>query len=171
MGAMVRFRDPATRIYDLAEQDINVVCPRCRSRAVVVPEPVEGVLVISWPRRVVCRGCGYAAVRAAHRSSCWGGPVDPFFRLPLWLTTRCCGGRILWAFHGAHLDLIEGYVTAGLRERATPPGGMTLVARLPAWLKSARHRTEVVRAVGRLRASLTVTDRHAAVRALPAAVE
>ena len=116
MDAPGRFRDDATRIYDLTDRDIDVVCPRCGRRAFVVPEPVEGVLMIFWPRRLACGGCGHSA-RTAGRSASWGGPVDPFFRLPLWLTTRCCGGRTLWAFHSAHLDLIEGYVAAGLRER------------------------------------------------------
>lgn len=171
MGTAIRFRDPALRIHDLAGQDIDVACPRCRGRAVVVPAPEEGVLMIFWTRRVVCRGCGYAALRPARRSGCWGGPVDPFFRLPLWLTTRCCGGRTLWAFHSAHLDLIEDYVAADLRERTLPPDGLTLVARLPVWLKAAKHRGEIVRAVGRLRASLRVTDRYAGARALPGAVE
>jgi hypothetical protein len=32
---------------------------------------------------------------------------------------------------------------------------MTLVARLPAWLKSAKNRDEVLRAINRLRSSLT----------------
>jgi hypothetical protein len=32
---------------------------------------------------------------------------------------------------------------------------MSLLERLPAWLKAARHREEVLRALGRLRASLT----------------
>ncbi|WP_460518726.1 hypothetical protein [Flindersiella endophytica] len=31
---------------------------------------------------------------------------------------------------------------------------LRLVARLPAWLKSAKHRTEVLRTIDRLRASL-----------------
>ena len=166
-----RFRDPALRVHDLTGQDIDVACPRCRRPAVVVPEPAEGALLRSWARRVVCRGCGYASVGAAQRSVSWNGPVDPFFRLPLWLTTRCCGGRTLWAFHSAHLDLIEGYVAAGLRERTLPPDGLTLVARLPVWLKAAKHRGEILRAVGRLRASLSVTGRSASGRTLPGAVE
>ena len=119
-----------------------------------MPEPAAGALLTSWTRRVVCPGCGYATLRTAQRRGSWGGPIDPFFQLPLWLTTRCCGGRALWAFHSAHLDLIEGYVAAGLRERALPPDGLTLVARLPVWLKAAKHRGEILRAVSRLRASL-----------------
>ncbi|MGH3658892.1 MAG: hypothetical protein ACRDUA_19740 [Micromonosporaceae bacterium] len=48
---------------------------------------------------------------------------------------------------------MESYVSARLRERGEYVG-MTMLARLPAWLKSAKHRTEILRTIGRLRASL-----------------
>ncbi|RFS86806.1 hypothetical protein D0T12_00510 [Actinomadura spongiicola] len=83
----------------------------------------------------------------------WGGAVDPYFGQPLWLRADCCGGRTLWAFNERHLDLLEGYVGARLRERGEYVG-MTMVAKLPAWLKSAKHRGEILRVIGRLRASL-----------------
>jgi hypothetical protein len=35
---------------------------------------------------------------------------------------------------------------------------MTLVARLPAWIKSAKNRAEVLRAVDRLRATVIAPD-------------
>jgi hypothetical protein len=63
---------------------------------------------------------------------------------------ECCGGRTLWALNEAHLTLLEDYVAARLRERGQAEG-MTLVARLPAWLKSAKNRGEVLRVITRLR--------------------
>ncbi|MEU8232199.1 hypothetical protein AB0C12_21655 [Actinoplanes sp. NPDC048967] len=154
MEDQLRYRDPGTRSYDLAI-DVDVVCPRCGGRAFVIAEPVDGVLALSWPRRFVCPGCGRSAFwEPARRWSCWGGPTDPFFGLPLWLRTTCCGGRTLWAFNRAHLELLEGHLAAGLRERGTAGQGLTLLARLPAWLKAGRHRGEVLRALDRLRRSL-----------------
>ncbi|WP_409496634.1 hypothetical protein [Amycolatopsis sp. cmx-11-12] len=47
----------------------------------------------------------------------WNRPVDPFFREPLWLRADCCGGNTLWAFHERHLDLIERFVAAKLRDK------------------------------------------------------
>lgn len=76
------------------------------------------------------------------------------FGLPLWLTVQCCGGKTLWALNRTHLDLLQEYVGARLRERGPQPGGMTLVARLPNWLKAAGNRDEVLRAISRLRASV-----------------
>ena len=142
-------------LYELAADDIYVVCPRCQRRAVDAPRPAEGMRVLSWPRRLACSACGYAAAWDPSRGgSVWSGPVDPFFRLPLWLKAECCGGQTLWAFNERHLDLLEGYVAAKLRERGLGPGGMTVLARLPTWLKSAKHREEILRVIGRLRESL-----------------
>jgi DNA-directed RNA polymerase subunit RPC12/RpoP len=149
-----RFRDPEIRLYALAADDIDVVCPRCGSRAVVTAQPVEGELVMDWPRRFVCAACASSASWSTKDGpSCWGGPVDPFFRLPLWLKAECCKGRTLWAFHDGHLALLEDYVSARLRERGPAQPGLTLVARLPAWLKSAKNRDEVLRVITRLRKS------------------
>ncbi|MDG4825555.1 hypothetical protein O7635_27215 [Asanoa sp. WMMD1127] len=107
------------------------------------------------PRRLVCDSCGHAASWAPSSSATmWGGPVDPFFRRPLWLRAECCGGHTLWAFNRAHLDLLAEFVGAGLRERARSPHRMTMVARLPAWLKAAKHRDEVMRVLTRLRTTL-----------------
>lgn len=148
-----RFEDPLIRVYDLAAHDIHVVCPRCGARAVDAPRPTESGDVISWPRRLACAGCAYSATWTPGWSE-WGCPVDPFFRVPLWLRAECCGGRVLWAFNEAHLDLLEEYVAARLRERRASPGTMSVLARLPAWLKSAKHRDEVLRTIRRLRESL-----------------
>ncbi|WP_220090719.1 hypothetical protein [Micromonospora saelicesensis] len=49
---------------------------------------------------------------------------------------------------------MSGYIGARLRERGPAPGGMTLVARLPNWLKAADNRDELLRVISRLSASI-----------------
>ncbi|MEU5827608.1 hypothetical protein [Micromonospora tulbaghiae] len=61
---------------------------------------------------------------------------------------------MLWAYNVEHLDLLEAYVSAQLRERGQHMGSQTLVERLPAWVKEGRHRAEVLGAIGQLRAVL-----------------
>jgi len=158
--ARMRFADPGVSLYALAENAIQVVCPTCQDRAEVVPwldgQP-RGPYSIRWPRRLACRACGHVRDwpgEAKHATSCWGGPVDPYFRQPLWLRADCCGNQTLWAFNERHLDILEGYVGARLRERGERPG-MTMLARLPGWMKAAKHRTEILRAISRLRTSLS----------------
>jgi len=80
-------------------------------------------------------------------------PVDPWFRLPLWLQAGCCG-KLLWAYNTGHLDLLEAYIGARLRERGPVPGSMSMAERLPAWLKSAKNRQHILRTCQQLRATV-----------------
>ncbi|MEV6371362.1 hypothetical protein AB0L86_31220 [Micromonospora musae] len=61
---------------------------------------------------------------------------------------------MLWAYNAEHLDLLEAYVSARLRERGRDMGGQTLVERLPAWIKDGKHRADVLDGIRRLRALL-----------------
>ncbi|PSL00070.1 hypothetical protein CLV63_102196 [Murinocardiopsis flavida] len=160
-----RFRDKGWRLWDFA-QEIFVRCPRCGGRAAVFVHPdhrEEGrsaVLRLIAPHRLSCLGCGHTASWAP-RTGPGGsptylprlsGPDDPFFGLPLWLQRPCCGGRILWAYNTAHVDVLEQYVAARLRERHSWTGSGSLLEHLPAWMKSAGNRDDVLRALRALRA-------------------
>ena len=63
--------------------------------------------------------------------------------------------RDLWAFNRRHLELLESYVEAKLRERHEDEdqgwANTSLVSRLPAWMKSAKNREEVLKGLARLR--------------------
>jgi DNA-directed RNA polymerase subunit RPC12/RpoP len=149
----VRFRDPAADLHTFLAEDIAVVCPRCHSRALVTTRPVERRAVMSWPRRFVCPACVHTeAWSPTGRRAHWAVAADPFFRLPLWLQADVRGHR-LWAFNTTHLTFLEHYVAATLRERPLGFSGMTLIAKLPAWLKSAKLRPDLLRIITRLRAA------------------
>jgi hypothetical protein len=76
---------------------------------------------------------------------------EPRTGLPLWLRTEF-RGRLLWAVNEPHLDFMERFVAAGVREQR--PGNATLASRLPDWIKSAKHRPALLRALARMRATL-----------------
>ncbi|SEO21651.1 hypothetical protein SAMN05216267_102040 [Actinacidiphila rubida] len=85
--------------------------------------------------------------------------TDPYFGAPLLLQVRTRNGW-LWAYNLEHLDVIRRFVQASLRERAPwydTGRKMTLVARLPVWIKRAKNRDEILRAVSRIHASLSAT--------------
>ncbi|MFC9705082.1 hypothetical protein ACFTWD_30815 [Streptomyces sp. NPDC056943] len=152
-----RFRDPGATQYDFLAS-IMVRCPGCEevARVLRAPDaPGEGGILFG-PLRLVCRGCGMSRVRECRSlglSFDTARPAtDPYFGLPLWLQTETRHGW-LWAYDLEHLDLIRRFVEASLRERSYG-GGMTLVARLPVWIKQTKNRDEVLRAVGRIQASL-----------------
>ena len=145
-----------------------VVCPRCGRRAAVRDRGADaGASRIA----LACPACGHSAVwRQRHAGVVAtsadarrfipgvvgvGAPVDWYFHLPLWLQAPCCGAT-LWAYDGRHLDLLERFVEARLRERRRDPehgwrnGG--LASRLPAWMQRAANRDAVLACIRRLRA-------------------
>ncbi len=158
-----RFRDPGISWYGLLDEEILVRCPRCDGLAVVLRRGEErGPFA---PRGLFCAACGHGRTWEGDRIGRYDDPEDPYFRLPLWLRSPC-RGRTLWAYGRLHLDLLEEYVAAGHRERPlaaggsgrpafrVPAGARTLVEALPSWIKSAKHRDEILRAVARMRATL-----------------
>lgn len=75
-----------------------VVCPRCGGHSLAMTPPGSaarrcGIGFLFQPRRLVCGACGVVGEWEAERGSrvLLGQPVDPFFRRPLWLRTRCAG--------------------------------------------------------------------------------
>ena len=165
-----RFRDPRVQLEQFARFDVLVRCPRCDACAISRPSVVENRWVMWWPRRLVCATCGradnWAATRrsaatvvttADHRAApveglLLGAPVDPHFRLPLWLETSCCGGHTLWAWNPEHLDALEAYIGARVRERGDQDGYTSMLEKLPTWMKTAKNRDELLRVLQRLRA-------------------
>lgn len=65
-----------------------------------------------------------------------------------------------WAFNLDHLSFLESFVKAQIRERSDEVRAgsgyrrMSMIAKLPSWLKSAKHRDEIERAIQRMRRSL-----------------
>ncbi|MET7749054.1 hypothetical protein [Micromonospora sp. NPDC005367] len=163
-GNAGHFRDPKYRLGGLAAGAILVRCPRCAGQAWVLrdPDSADDSRHHFWlRRRLSCLECAFTDVWNAPRRPGdnartlpdFSGPNDPYFQLPLWLSVDC-RGRVLWAYNAEHLDLLDAYVSARLRERGRDMGGQTLVERLPAWMKDGRHRADVLDGIGRLRALL-----------------
>lgn len=156
--APVRFYDACHSAHEFTSS-VLVRCPRCERIAHFERRPcttpdAEGR---RYPQlRLVCRSCGLSRVSAGPSRTSWQGGGHCFARPPLWLRTETRHGEI-WAYNLEHLDLLRRFVAADLRERAPwyeHGRKMTYVARLPAWIKSAKNRDEVLRAIDRLRASV-----------------
>lgn len=129
---------------------IQVVCPACQDRAVVL-------LVRPETARVICSACGYSKdASTARRCLDWQQqtPTDGYFGLPLWLRTDC-EGHSLWAFNRRHLELLEAYVSATLRRRFRDEDSGwdngSLFSRLPRWMKDRKHRASIQKALAALK--------------------
>jgi hypothetical protein len=152
--------------------DGRACCGRCGYNGVPAPSGLERP---HWRISTWCRGCGRwltwqgrrnASGTKLMRCRCgWSrrfdmailprGSLDrgqePRTGLPLWLRTEF-RGRLLWAVNEPHLDFMERFVAAGVREQS--PGNSTLASRLPAWIKSAKHRPALLKALARMRSTL-----------------
>ncbi|WP_211588739.1 hypothetical protein [Allorhizocola rhizosphaerae] len=163
------FRDRQITVHHFAGNAL-VVCPRCGQPARVFTADGSENFYQARQWRVVCRSCGFHRDKTARCLTIYTGRRgtvgDPVFGLPLWLQKTCCGGNLLWAYNLDHLSFVESYIAATIRERsdAVRMGEgyrrrMSMVAKLPAWLKSARHRDEVLKTIQKLKRSLVTSQR------------
>jgi hypothetical protein len=137
--------------------EVLLVCPRCAGPATskrLDPAARE----TAAPRRLVCRGCGHMQERRAQAVAGLARVGhDDYFRLPLWLATPCCG-ELLWALNARHLAALEAFALAQLRERRRDAehgwSNQSFASRLPKWIKAAKNRPEVEKALARLRVQL-----------------
>ncbi|GEM_PF-3066033 len=117
---MERFKDSGETIYSFQDEFL-VQCPRCQACAIVRrldPHTTDLFAPLFAPRRFSCKGCGASkdwAEKEIRRSS-HNEPTDDYFHYALWLQAPCCG-EVLWACNLQHLEFIESFVRAELRER------------------------------------------------------
>lgn len=162
-----RFNENRIRLEDFGDSFL-VVCPDCSKRAHVTNRGTNANPEVT----LACTECGRAQVwrsaapgvmtssRLDHYQPghvCIGAAVDWYFHLPLWLQLTCCG-QTLWAYNEAHLRFLEQYVSAGMRERRRDGdlgwSNQSLASRLPAWMKAANNRREIIKCLARLKQKL-----------------
>lgn len=80
-----------------------------------------------------------------------GGGIDPYFYLPLWLSTNV-GENLFWAYNYEHLNFIKGFVSAKLRERNIEESmsNKSLGSRLPKWITSHKNRDIILKTIEKL---------------------
>lgn len=151
----MRFKDGRehrlTMSQPTEDDPVLIVCPQCAGKAAVVPCGAEKV-------RASCFACGYTREQSSKgRALYWSGadPTDDYFGYDLWLSTDC-QGHALWAFNTKHLAFLESYVSATLRERTKDAAwgwsNASVASRLPQWIKSAKNRDALLRAIRELKA-------------------
>jgi hypothetical protein len=145
-----RFRDTQETLYDFSEEYL-VVCPQCQGCAQVRPL-LSPAIDYRAPRRVTCRRCSYTKDWQGSTITL-GNPTDAYFGLPLWLQTEV-GDRLFWAHNLRHLEFIKTFVQATLRERNSDHTqgwrNQSVISRLPEWIKLAKNRKRVLKAIALL---------------------
>ena len=137
MGEL-RFKDTGETIFDFFEK-VLVECPRCNRCAKVTGNPYK------TNPKLVCEMCGLMGILPV---ASYGNSAE-YCGLSLWLKIRCCGDT-LWAYNMEHLDFLEKYVSATIREKV-PNINQSLASRLPNWIKSAKNRKSILKCILKLR--------------------
>jgi hypothetical protein len=147
-----------TYLYQF-DDDIVVRCPRCAACAHLMKLVEAGGRGVGY--RLVCATCAcerdwrFPRDRSIPVPSM--GPHLSGFGLDLWLQAPCCG-KTLWAFNEPHIDFMERFISAGLRERDDVVSGCcrnsSLESRLPRWMQIAKNRAVVLKSLELLRDKL-----------------
>ena len=131
-----------------------VVCPKCSGCAVIstVSENEKGWFA---PRKLVCTGCTYRDYWEDNAiSRLWRRDAkDDYFNLPLWLQVPC-GKNVLFAYNKEHLQFLESFVSADIRQRSRDDeagwSNRSAASRLPDWIKSRKNKNRILKSVKRL---------------------
>ena len=148
-----RYLDKGDHLNEFADEFL-VACPRCSKKAKVLlaaNAEFNPVNHLFKSRKLVCTNCAHIEMWQK-KTVFAGGNYDWYFRYPLWLQISC-GGEIIWAYNLKHLEVLENYVAAKLRER-TKKGRNSFLSKLPKWIKSAGNRAEILKAIKKLKEKL-----------------
>lgn len=152
------------RMLESFGYEFLVVCPHCSGKSKVISIGDSSPYRTGITRRFLCLHCGTTKERVPKNNSFnqsrisysdqWtdgfiniGGAFDWYFGYPLYLQISCCG-HTLWAYNLEHLEYLKNYVQAELREHH--PYYLSVESRLPSWMKSAKNREEVSKAIVKL---------------------
>jgi hypothetical protein len=123
-------------------------CSGCRRPLIAMNRPTGFERDRKLFVRVRCPNCCQTFDYPARYG--WSPRYTPERKLSLFLVTQVAG-QTLWVENLVHLDALEEYLGASLRERG-PVAGLTMMARLPAWMKASTNRVKVLRGLAQLRA-------------------
>lgn len=139
------------RLNDFLDEFL-VRCPRCDHAAVITPRRIQGM---QHRASLACPSCGYSksdsfwhSYHESPRVPIFGAPMDPYYRLPVWLQAECCG-ELLWAYNYRHLAYLAVFVEAKHRDGGRQ-ARRNLSSKLPKWMGLAKNRRRLLKGIQRL---------------------
>ncbi|TDE28740.1 MULTISPECIES: hypothetical protein [Flavobacterium] len=139
-----RFQDENLTRYDFYKE-VWVVCPSCAKKAIAT------VNFEAKKARLLCAHCGYN--KETTTALIPKGTVDMsanwYFESELWLKAPF-KNDVFWAYNDKHLEYLERYIGATLREHKDRTG-FTLLEKLPKFYHEAKNREGLLKIVTKLK--------------------
>lgn len=142
-----RFNDQNKRLTDF-RTEVLVVCPTCRRQA------VASVDYTNKKSRLQCISCGYNKEKTTE-TRVFGikGHIEVaahiYFSAELRLV-HTFKDDVFWAYNYAHLDYLESYISAKLREHKDR-SHFTLLEKLPKFYHDAKNRSALLKLIDKMR--------------------
>lgn len=142
-----RFSDENKRLTDF-QKEVWVVCPACKKKAVALADYERNVA------RLFCTDCGYHKEIPTRTSvfgitGNWKMAAHLYFDAELWFQYPF-KNNVFWAYSPAHLDYLERYISAFLREHKDRQH-FTLVEKLPKFYHEAKNRNALLKIIAKLK--------------------
>lgn len=146
MGSL-RFTDQNKTIRDFNDE-VWVVCPTCAKKAVAKADDKQKEV------RLFCENCGYNKHASTETTvfgikGNWKMAAHSYFKANLWLQ-HSFKDDIFYAYNGEHLNYLEEYITAGLREHKDREY-FTLLEKLPKFYHEAKNRKSLLAIIDKLK--------------------
>ena len=126
-------------------QEVWVVCTNCEKKA------IAKVVFENKIARLFCVHCGYnkETTTALLKNGSIKMAAHHYFEAELWLKASF-KNDVFWAFNAEHLEYLERYISATLREHKDRTH-FTLLEKLPKFYHEAKNREDLLKIITKLR--------------------
>jgi Zn ribbon nucleic-acid-binding protein len=134
--------------------EVFVVCPSCSKKAIAT------VNLESKIARLLCIHCGFnkEIATSLSKETSLETAANQYFQVELWLKTAF-KNDVFWAYNDKHLDYLERYISATLREHKDRTH-FTLLEKLPKFYHEAKNRDGLLKIIAKLKNKLKIYKRH-----------
>lgn len=142
-----RFQDK-NKIISEFQTEVIVVCPKCGQKA------FAKVNYESRSARLFCENCGYNKQKSTEVSvfgqlGNWQLSANNYFGAELWFKAPF-KNEIFWAYNLSHLEYLEKYISANLREHKDRTH-FTLLEKLPKFYHESKNREALLKLIQKLK--------------------
>ena len=144
MPHSTRFQDENLVLSNFYHE-VWVVCPSCTKKAIAT------VNFETKTARLFCTHCGHnkETTTALQKNAAIETAANQYFQAQLWLQAAF-KNDLFWAYNDKHLDYLERYISATIREHKDR-SGFTLLEKLPKFYHEAKNREGLLKVIAKLK--------------------